>query len=349
LAQACSDSSHMAQAQAPQHVGEMVWLPPCLNGIVKGIAAPSTAQRGGAAGPAPEPDVERHPKASALVDLAALPTMDELPAFCVGGGQAWCREISSDGGETPLALVEGGAPPPRVAEEIDAMTLAAASAVRPFASSGLEWVRTLQEAPNNHGFVEMMRVVSTGRFVAVKRMPNSYVRAGPDEFALHSADSLEQPWFDVGLNGYLHAQGFQHACEPLGIFRDHEFTYVSSAFCSGGDLFGLMLLDPSPGEARENLIRPIMLQVFVALRWLHSRGIAHLDISLENILLGGECESEVKLIDFGLSTLNRTCLESGGKRSYIAPEMLRGPYDPFDSDAFAAGVVLFSLASRMYP
>jgi serine/threonine protein kinase len=221
--------------------------------------------------------------------------------------------------------------------------------VRPFADSDLELVRTLQEAPRNQGRVDLMRVVSTGHFVAVKRMPNSWVRSGPEEFARHAGGSLELPWFDIGLTGYLHKQGFQHVCEPFGIFRDQEFTYVSSTFCPGGDLFALMDRDPSPGQARENLIRPVMLQVFSAVGWLHSHGVAHCDISLENILLGGDDESEVKLIDFGMSTLSRTCEEGCGKRSYIAPEMLKGSYDPFDTDAFALGVVLFSVAARAYP
>jgi serine/threonine protein kinase len=284
--------------------------------------------------------------------------MDELPGLCAGGGMS--RETSEDSGEcedsscgsghAAARSLEDGTSLPGVAEEIDARIRDAASNVRPFVDSGLEWMRTLQGAPHNYGRVDLMRVVATGRFVAVKRMPNSWVRTGPDEFARETpADELELPWFDVGLSGYLYTQGFRHACEPLGIFRDHEFTYVSSAFCSGGDLFGLMFRDPSPGEAREDLIRPIMLQVLSALSWLHGRGIAHLDVSLENILLGGENETEVKLIDFGRSTLSRTCKESSGKRSYTAPEMLKGPYDPFDSDAFAAGVVLYSLASRSYP
>jgi len=341
----------------------MLWLSPCLNGMVKRIATPSTSQRSKADHLAPEPDAAHPLKVSARCgassqSLANMPTMDELPSFCFGSGQL--SEASDDSGETRDSSgapgrtatargLESSVSPPSLAEEIDARIREAASGVLPFTDSGLELVRTLQEAPHNYGCVNLMRVVATGRFVAVKRMPNSWMRTGPDEFAQHPTAPLEQPWFDVGLSGYLHTQGFQHACEPLGIYRDHEFTYVSSAFCSGGDLFGLMVCDPSPGEARENLIRPIMLQVLSALSWLHSRGIAHLDISLENILLGGESESEVKLIDFARSTVSTSCKESCGKISYTAPEMLKGPYDPFGSDAFAVGVVLFSLASRSYP
>jgi len=103
-----------------------------------------------------------------------------------------------------------------LSEEIDAGIQEATSGVRPFADSDLELVRTLQEAPRNQGRVDMMRVVSTGRFVAVKRMPNSWVRSGPEDFARHAGGSLELPWFDIGLTRYLHEQAFQHGASPSG-------------------------------------------------------------------------------------------------------------------------------------
>ncbi|CAK0857532.1 unnamed protein product [Prorocentrum cordatum] len=313
--------------------------------------------------------LRHHLKASDAVDLAALPTMDELPGLCAGGGQTRepsggsgehsSQDWSSDSGRTAAAPEPAAGTPPAgfSAEEVDARIREAARGVRPLAGSGLELVRTLQDAPRNQGRVDLMRVVSTGSFVAVKRMPNSWVRTGPEDFTTSSeagwfwgsSGSLELPWVDIGLSAYLSEQGFPYACKQLGVFRDYEFTYVTSAYCPGGDLFGMMDRDPSPGEARESMIRPIMLQVCSAVRWLHSRGVAHRDISLENILLGGENENEVKLIDFGMATLSRTCKQSCGKRSYTAPEMLKGPHDPFTSDAFAVGVVLYSLASRAYP
>jgi len=343
----------------------MSWLSPCVRGVVKGMASSGTPPSTPTAPRSRAPVVELEPgaachslghsKVSGIPSLATLPTMDELPGFPTDCRQT--REHSDDNADWTtesgdLAAdrsFESGVSPVSLSEEIDARIQEATSSVRPFADSDLELVRTLQEAPRNQGRVDLMRVTSTGRFVAVKRMPNSWVRSGPEDFAKHAGGSLELPWFDIGLTRYLHKQAFQHVCEPFGIFRDQEFTYVSSEFCPGGDLFGLMDSNPAPGKARENVIRPVMLQVFSAVRWMHSHGVAHCDISLENILLGGEDESEVKLIDFGMSTLSRTCVEGCGKRSYIAPEILTGSYDPFDTDAFALGVVLFSVAARAYP
>merc|ERR1712151_520456 len=58
----------------------------------------------------------------------------------------------------------------------------------------------------------------------------------------------------------------------------------------------------------------------------------------------------VKLIDFGMSTLTRNSTVASGKKSYMAPEMYsEGPFDVFATDAFAVGVVLFSVCCREYP
>jgi serine/threonine protein kinase len=89
----------------------------------------------------------------------------------------------------------------------------------------------------------------------------------------------------------------------------------------------------------------------VAAQWLHDLGIAHRDLSLENVLvIEGEHGLTVKIIDFGMAVLTRNCWAGCGKKSYKAPEMFNdGKYDPFLSDAFALGVVLFGLHAPRYP
>lgn len=213
-------------------------------------------------------------------------------------------------------------------------------------------VKVLQEAPRNQGAVKLMQSIANGGgFVAVKQMPNSWMMSSAAEFSEHYASSLERPWFDVGVVRYLHAQQYPYICEPMGIFRDISSTYVMSSFASEGDLFGWLERDPPPGPEREANLRPIMHQLFIAVRWLHDFGIAHGDLSLENVLITKEDGTlKVKLIDFGMAKLSQTSLMAGGKRSYLAPEMhLRKEYDTFLADVFALGVVLFSLSAGLYP
>merc|ERR1719277_1578828 len=175
--------------------------------VVKAVAGmpatTPTAQRGKA--PFAEPETGHFKASAATPSLATLPTMDELPGFLTDCRQArehsddnvdWTTD-SGDVAATRTPSFEPSVSPLSLSEEIDARIQEATSSVRPFADSDLELVRTLQEAPRNQGRVDLMRVVSTGHFVAVKRMPNSWVRSGPEEFARHAGGSLELPWFDT--------------------------------------------------------------------------------------------------------------------------------------------------------
>ncbi|CAK9042871.1 unnamed protein product, partial [Durusdinium trenchii] len=97
---------------------------------------------------------------------------------------------------------------------------------------------------------------------------------------------------------------------------------------------------------------PLVGQIFISVRWLHDLGVAHRDLSLENILLtDAEGGQQIKLIDFGMATVNRTCKkEVRGKQSYQAPEMhTSDPYDAFLADEFALGVSIFAMAVQDYP
>jgi serine/threonine protein kinase len=238
------------------------------------------------------------------------------------------------------------------ADDIAARMLEDAAIVEAWEPEVFEMVKTLQSAPANKGCVDLMKSLDHGgRFVAVKKMPTSWVTASPKEFARMHPDSNERPWVDIATVKYLHEKRFVNICEPLGVFSDECHTYVINDFATRGELFGMLDCGPTPGLEREVMFRPIMKQLFAAVKQLHNLGIAHRDISLENILLSEDGNGiTVKLIDFGMATTERYAYQPSGKRSYIAPEMQQdAPYDVFLSDAFALGVTLFSVACQEYP
>jgi serine/threonine protein kinase len=255
-------------------------------------------------------------------------TADTLPDYPFGG------DFDSDDGEEIAS---------RILEDITIET---------WEPEQFEMVKTLQNAPANKGCVDLMKTLEYGgRFVAVKRMPTSWATISQTEFARTHPDAHERPWVDIGITNYLHERRFVNICEPLGIYGDGIETYVVNSFANRGELFALLDCDPKSGPEREEMLRPIMKQLFAAVRQLHDLGIAHRDISLENVLLHDDGDGmTVKLIDFGLATTERHAYERSGKKSYIAPEMRQEvPYDTFLSDVFALGVTLFSLACREYP
>jgi len=215
-------------------------------------------------------------------------------------------------------------------------------------------LETLQEAPRNQGRVLLARSLRHGgTFAAVKQMPNEWVAASHTEFVREHPDSTERPWFDVGIVHYLNDCGFEHVLRPLGVFKDTLNTYVVSAYATEGDMFSWVPRERPQGDSEHTNLRPLMQQLFGAVRQLHDFGISHNDLSLENILVTREDPSDapsIKLIDFGMASLaqhNRGC---SGKRSYVAPEQHADElHDSRLSDAFAVGVCLFTLAARSYP
>mmetsp|Transcript_18108 Transcript_18108/g.51614 ORF Transcript_18108/g.51614 Transcript_18108/m.51614 type:complete len:426 (-) Transcript_18108:417-1694(-) len=227
----------------------------------------------------------------------------------------------------------------------------AALSVQPWCEGGFGMVRRLQEARNNFGHVDQMKLGE--RSVAVKRMPNHWISDSMQEFEERNPDAAERPWLDLGLVRELNRLKFPYACELLGIFRDSESTYIVTSLAAQGDLHSWCAAEPRPGREREEMLRPIMRQTCKAVKMLHDLGIAHRDLSMENILLAEDAQgkAQVKIIDFAMSTLSRVCRdEARGKVVYRAPEMHEADaYDAFLADAFALGVVAFAAAFRDYP
>lgn len=228
--------------------------------------------------------------------------------------------------------------------------------VRPWSSAGFAKVELLQHAVRNRGVVEKMVHREDGHLVAVKRMPNSWMMTSHAEFELEYPESKEQPWVDVGFLRYLQQRDFPYSCKLEGIFSDDARTYVATSLGDLGDLFSWCPASHLVGAVREAKLRPLMAQLCTGVQMLHNHGIAHRDISLENIVLkspepgSGSSTPQVKIIDFGMASFQQHTARFYGKPPYAAPESRAGCYyDSFASDNFAVGVVTFCLALNEYP
>jgi len=241
-------------------------------------------------------------------------------------------------------------------KDLDGTMKDVSSKVKPWDSTRVVLVKPLQDAARNHGQVLLMKDTASKdeTLMAVKRMPNRWMCMGPGDFDSRYPTASEKPWHDIGFVRHLGTLGFPYVCELYDVFRSDEDTYVATSFCAEGDLFGWCDLEsvPPPGPAREEHMRPMVAQIFSAVRWLHDLGIAHRDLSLENILLSGEeADAKVKIIDFGMATLRQFVRnEIRGKNSYQAPELHEsGEFDTFLTDGFAIGVTVFAMAVQDYP
>jgi len=195
-----------------------------------------------------------------------------------------------------------------------------------------------------------------GKLVAVKKMPNEWLCKSHQDFLASYPNETELPWYDIGCTQFLASVNYKYSCKLEGVFRDSKDSYVNFSYAAGGDLFDVALAGVIPGPEREESFASLVPEICGALKLLHEMGIAHRDVSLENILLlsnvtAGEAP-QIRLIDFAMASRERKFRNSvRGKPSYQAPEMHeRGQdYDAFKTDAFAVGTILYSLFMRDYP
>lgn len=94
------------------------------------------------------------------------------------------------------------------------------------------------------------------------------------------------------------------------------------------------------------------IEVADALAAAHARGVVHLDIKPENILL--DAEGHAAVTDFGISRLSEAVASSpdgmvSGTPHYMSPEQASGDVVDSRSDLYALGVVLFEAATGTRP
>lgn len=105
------------------------------------------------------------------------------------------------------------------------------------------------------------------------------------------------------------------------------------------------------GNFSEKDIMSIMVQICSAVEVLHSKGIAHRDIKLDNILCTSETSNfTVKLADFGFAKREYLGLESSKFTApYVAPEVLTNSIYNISCDIWSLGVVMFVLCCGHLP
>ncbi|GAB9464544.1 hypothetical protein Gpo141_00001973 [Globisporangium polare] len=126
------------------------------------------------------------------------------------------------------------------------------------------------------------------------------------------------------------------------VLVEQDEMFVVMEYCADGDLLQHLHMMPD-SVLDEATALGFFRQILRGLVFLHAQcGLAHRDLSLENILLhNGVC----KITDFGLSTTIRAgqlCEDFVGKEFYMAPEIVAcRPYDPVKADVWSLGIVLF--------
>ena len=136
--------------------------------------------------------------------------------------------------------------------------------------------------------------------------------------------------------------------------------YIFMELADGGDFSKFC---QKKGAMTENDCKPYFAQIICGINHMHSLGIAHRDIKLQNVLLVKNEKSisgdfTLLVSDFGLSRImhhdsaggiqmNRTIC---GTPIFMAPEiLLRKPYSGFLVDVWALGITLYIMMTLQLP
>jgi serine/threonine protein kinase len=139
-------------------------------------------------------------------------------------------------------------------------------------------------------------------------------------------------------------------CQLLEVCEDESNMYLVLEHIEGHELFDEI---GTNGLGDEQASQEIMRQVLEALSHCHERGVVHMDVKPENIMIGGQRKAGeppvAKLIDFGFSARVGSPLAAGGTGPYLAPEVHVGDPAETSADLWSAGVVMHVLLTGTLP
>ena len=134
------------------------------------------------------------------------------------------------------------------------------------------------------------------------------------------------------------------------LYRQGDKVYLILEYFDAPNLSEIIRQRKGQGF-EESLVCRLIKQLVEALAHCHLRGIYHLDVKPENILVDENWK--IKLIDFAFSVkmidqskIKKYC----GTPSYMAPEILKKEsYYPQKADSWSVGIVAFKLFTGKAP
>jgi len=139
-----------------------------------------------------------------------------------------------------------------------------------------------------------------------------------------------------------------HVARLTDVYEEKDCLNLVMECMGGGEVFQRVLKEK---RFSEKDAVDTAWQMLLALNYIHTQGVVHRDIKLENFLYESEGARHLKLIDFGFSKLwtpNTKLRLSCGTLSYVAPEVLGQSYGS-KCDMWSLGVTVFILLFGYMP
>ncbi|KAH8351439.1 membrane-associated tyrosine- and threonine-specific cdc2-inhibitory kinase [Drosophila kikkawai] len=182
------------------------------------------------------------------------------------------------------------------------------------------------------GEVFQVRDRSDGRLYAVKISKQLF------RGEQYRAERLEE------VRRYEEFSGHENCIRFIRAWEQYDRLFMQMELCRESLEQYLLRCQRIPEER----IWHILLDLLRGLKSLHDRNLIHLDIKLDNVLIGEDDET-CKLADFGLVfDLDRSNSRHAteGDSRYMAPEILQGHFSKA-ADIFSLGIAMLELACYM--
>lgn len=139
------------------------------------------------------------------------------------------------------------------------------------------------------------------------------------------------------------------------VIQNDKYIGIVLEYASGGELFDHIL---SNRYLKDNIACRLFAQLVSGVHYLHSKGIVHRDLKLENLLL--DKHKNIMISDFGFAnsfhygsdgTINDLMETSCGSPCYAAPELVvsDSKYVGRKVDVWSCGVILYAMLAGYLP
>ena len=133
-------------------------------------------------------------------------------------------------------------------------------------------------------------------------------------------------------------------------FQDASKLYIVSEFMQGGDMFFHLHDNPNSNFSNEKT-RFYIMELVLALEFLHKNNMVYRDLKPENIVL--DSKGHLKITDFGLSKILETDEDKAfticGTPQYLAPEVLLKKGYNKAVDWWSLGCVMYEMLTGRLP
>jgi protein-serine/threonine kinase len=134
------------------------------------------------------------------------------------------------------------------------------------------------------------------------------------------------------------------------VLQNDKYIGIVLEYASGGELFDYIL---QHRYLKDSLACRLFAQLVSGVYYMHSKGIVHRDLKLENLLL--DKHKNIVITDFGF--VNSFTVESElmktscGSPCYAAPELVisNEPYEARKVDVWSCGVILYAMLAGYLP